>query len=385
MKYVVEVHAPVLETPQTLVRKLVEQFNVRKEVASELMQLIPGTVTKPLSEKEATTISTMLSGVGLNVSTRLVAATTAASTFSTVQTTPQVAAQIPTTSSQVKTASEAKGRSSIRSKFLASSILPALLTVAAALAAILLTVRPALRTQLLESARNPAIAFASVAERVIGANSITSAAALSELDAALEDSRANFQEQNISFVMITDASGNPLAGWYGNDSAMSSIPDTIRTAIQLQSQRAAARAYASSNNISMGDYNPPSRAIEADGMRLEVAAEAIETSSQPVGAVVVGVNNQSVAAKIRSVLTSTFLAGALPVILAILLGILLTRAITRNILYLINASDNISRGDFSQSVVAKSNDELGDLSRAVERMRISLQESLERLQRRQKG
>jgi HAMP domain-containing protein len=381
MKYVVEVHAPVLEAPQTLVRKLVEQFNVRKEVASELMQLIPGTVTKPLSEKEATTISTMLTGVGLNVSTRLVAATTAASSFNQIATA-QPAAPAQVTTPQVTAVNETRNRSSIRSKFLASTILPALLTVAAALAAILLTVRPALRTQLLESARNPAIAFASVAERVIGANSISSAAALAELDAALEDSRANFQQQNISFIMITDASGNPLAGWYGNDSAMSTVPDTIRTAIQLQSQRAAARAYASSNSILLGDYNPPSRAIEADGVRLEVAAEAIETGGQPVGAVVVGVNNQSVASKIRSVLTSTFLAGALPVIVAIVLGVLLTRAITKNILYLINASDNISRGDFSQSVVAKSNDELGDLSRAIERMRISLQESLERLQRR---
>jgi hypothetical protein len=38
MKYIVEVHAPVLENPQTLARKLVEQFNVRLEVASDLME-----------------------------------------------------------------------------------------------------------------------------------------------------------------------------------------------------------------------------------------------------------------------------------------------------------------------------------------------------------
>jgi HAMP domain-containing protein len=366
MRYVVEVHAPVLESPQTLVRKLVEGFNVRSEVANELMNLIPGTVTKPVSQQEATTISTMLSGIGLQVSTRQLEADV----------------QNPAMTMSETTLSEPRGRSSIRSKFLASSILPALLTVAAALGAILFTVRPALRTQLLESARNPAIAFASVTERVIGSNSINSSAAIGELDAALEDTRASFQEQNISFVMITDASGNPLAGWYGNDSNMTTIPDTIRTAIQLQSRRATARAYAAANDIQMGSYNPPSRAIEADGQRLEVAGEAIETNGQPVGAVIVGVNNQSVASKIRGVLTSTFLAGALPVLLAILLGVLLTRAITRNILYLIGASDNISRGDFSQGVQVKSNDELGDLSRAIERMRISLQESLERLQRR---
>jgi hypothetical protein len=212
MRYVVEVHAPVLESPQTLVRKLVEGFNVRSEVANELMNLIPGTVTKPVSQQEATTISTMLSGIGLQVSTRQLEADV----------------QNPAMTMSETTLSEPRGRSSIRSKFLASSILPALLTVAAALGAILFTVRPALRTQLLESARNPAIAFASVTERVIGSNSINSSAAIGELDAALEDTRASFQEQNISFVMITDASGNPLAGWYGNDSHRDSTSESPR-------------------------------------------------------------------------------------------------------------------------------------------------------------
>ncbi len=276
----------------------------------------------------------------------------------------------------------ASGRSRIRSKFLASSILPALLTVVAALSAILFTVQPALRTQLLQSARNPAIAFASVAERVIGSDSLDTPAVLSELSAALTDTQGSFQAQDISFVMVTDASGDPLAGWYGDAPDLQSVPDTLRTAIQLQSRRATAQAYAAANDIQMGNYNPPSRAVEADGQRLEVAGEAIEAGGVPVGAVIVGVNNQSVVNKIRTVLTNTFLAAALPVLLAVLLGVLLTRAITRNILYLIGASDTISRGDFSQSVQVRSNDELGDLSRAIERMRVSLQESLERLQRR---
>lgn len=279
-------------------------------------------------------------------------------------------------------AREARGRSRIRSKFLVSSILPTLLTVVAALGAILFTVQPALRTQLLQSARNPAIAFASVAERVIGSDSLDTPAVISELSAALTDTQQSFQEQDINFVMVTDASGDPLAGWYGDASDLTAVPDTLRTAIQLQSRRATAQAYAAANDIQMGSYNPPSRAAEADGQRLEVAGEAIEAGGVPVGAVIVGVNNQSVVNKIRGVLTSTFLAAALPVLLAVLLGVLLTRAITRNILYLISASDTISRGDFSQSVQVRSNDELGDLSRAIERMRVSLQESLERLQRR---
>lgn len=313
-------------------------------------------MTKPVAEKEANTISTLFSGTAQQAGVRPAADETIAD--------------------------ELKGRTRIRSKFLVSSILPALLTVAAALGAILLTVQPVLRTQLLQSARNPAIAFASVAERVIGSEAITTPTVIGELDTALKNTKTSFQAQDINFVMITDATGSPLAGWYGDAADLSTVPETIRTAVQLQSRRATAQAYAAANDIKMGSYNPPSRAAEADGQRLEVAGEAIEAGGQPVGAVIVGINNQSVAGKIRSVLTNTFLAAALPVLLAVLLGVLLTRAITRNILYLIDASDTISRGDFSQSVQVRSNDELGDLSRAIERMRVSLQESLERLQRR---
>jgi hypothetical protein len=189
-------------------------------------------------------------------------------------------------------------------------------------------VQPALKTQLLESAHNPAIVFASVAERVIGSNSISSAAAINELDAALEDARSTFQAQNISFFMLTDASGNQLAGWYGDDSSMTTVPDTVRTAIQLQSRRATARAYATANDIQMGSYDPPRLATEAEGQHIEVAAEAIEINGQPVGAVIVGINSQSSVSEIRSVLTSTLLAGALPVLLALLLGVLLTRTLT---------------------------------------------------------
>lgn len=185
------------------------------------------------------------------------------------------------TSPIAETTDDPGRRSHIRSKFLASSILPALLTVAAALAAILLTVQPALRTQVLQSARNPAIAFASVAERVIGSESITTPAVIGELGAALKDTQKSFQAQDINFVMITDANGNPLAGWYGDSANLEAVPDTLRTAIQLQSRRATAQAYAAANNIQMGSYNPPSRAVEADGQKLEVAGEAVEAGGNP--------------------------------------------------------------------------------------------------------
>lgn len=316
MKYVVEVHAPVLETPHTLVRKLVEQFNVRSEVAKELLRLVPGTVTKPVSEKEATTISSMLSGVGLNVSTHLVPATTPG--FAN----PPLAGNSGTATDVARTPTRRRNPSSIRGRFLASSLLPIILTVATALAVVLLTVRPALQTQLLETARTPAIAFASVAERVIGANDISSWAAMAELDAAMEDARSNLQQQNISFLILTDKSGQPLAGWYGNDSEMNSIPKPISTAVQLQSQRVTRR----DDGPPTGNTGPT---IEAAGIQLGVVAEVLEINSERVGAVVVGVTTQDMASTMRLVFNRTLFSGALPVVLALLLSVLLTRNVTR--------------------------------------------------------
>ena len=51
------------------------------------------------------------------------------------------------------------------------------------------------------------------------------------------------------------------------------------------------------------------------------------------------------------------------------------------ILYLLRATDRISHGDFEREVELKRDDELGQIARAVERMRVSLREAMERLRR----
>jgi hypothetical protein len=324
MKYIVEVHAPVLENPQTLARKLVEQFNVRLEVASDLMKLIPGTVTKPVSAKEASTISTMLSGIGLRVSTR------------------QAHAE-PAPASLTKGVADTASR---YGTFLAVSLLPALLALAATLGIILLKVQPTLTRQLLEGARNPAIAFASVSERVIGSNSITSWAALNELDAALEDGRKSFQEQHIAFLMITDARGSQLAGWYGDDLSLTTVPDSLRAMIEVESQRVTGQLASlitpqtsrsdkiKANKVEpsflqMGGSPQKEQIIESNAQRFAVIAEAIEVNGKPIGAVVVGVNTQFAENSFRSVFINSLAVGAGAVLLASLLSAILFRTLSR--------------------------------------------------------
>ena len=79
---------------------------------------------------------------------------------------------------------------------------------------------------------------------------------------------------------------------------------------------------------------------------------------------------------------ATVLVGLVPVLVAILVAMGLTRGLRGTIQYLLEAADRISRGDLEQPVELDSQDELGQLARAIERMRVGLQEGLERVRRR---
>lgn len=64
-------------------------------------------------------------------------------------------------------------------------------------------------------------------------------------------------------------------------------------------------------------------------------------------------------------------------IVGIVLSVLSERRITRPILHLTEVADAISKGDISQSVERESNDEIGELAEAFERMRVSLKVMME--------
>jgi HAMP domain-containing protein len=275
------------------------------------------------------------------------------------------------------------GRVSLRRKFLIAAILPTLLTVASAVAAILLTVPGALRGLLLESARNPAIALADGVGSLIPGDALEGES-IKQIQASLNLSRATFFNQNVQFVMVTDAVGNPLAGWYGQEPSLAAVPAQVRTHVQTQARRATARAYMEQNGIPLGRFNPPSRLVDAAGTPLEVAAHPVIKGGNTIGNAVVGMSGQVVAGRVTNTLVTTLLASTLPVILAIMIALWLARTITTNVLRLVKAADRISLGELNEPVGLKTNDELNELGEALERMRVSLQESLERLRRRRR-
>ena len=279
--------------------------------------------------------------------------------------------------------SSTPARLSLRTKFLLASILPTVLAVAFALGAILLTVPGALRASLLESARNPAVALAGGIEGLVPTG-LMDTTKLAGVQKSLSASRATFRAQNIEFVIVTDANGNPLAGWYGNDATLTGMPDETRSYVQTQAGRARARAYMETHQIPLGDYNPPSRLVSNSGAPIEIAGAAISHDGETIGATVVGISSENVSRRVQGTVLTTLAASTLPVILAIALAGLLASSITRNILSLVHSADRISLGDLEAPVVLKTNDELSDLGQALERMRVSLQESLERLRRRRR-
>lgn len=399
-RYVVEITAVGDASQAELAARVAQTFGVSADKAARLLRRIPGVVTKPVAETEARTVAEMFNRAGLTAELRPVAPEPAFKPFPAAQAarapeavapppavdTPSPAVDVPQAAvaapPQAASVVRPRRRRSIRTKFLLVGVLPALLTVSAAVAAIVLTLPGVLRTQLLEGARNPAIALAGSIEGLwTGA---FDEAGLSSLQAMLERSRAAFEAQNVSFVLVTDIDGHPRAGWVSGAGSIAALPDEVYTGVRQRAAGAMARAFAERHNIAMGPVDPPSRLIDLAGTRIEVASQAIQGGAEAIGAVVIGIADEVVAERVNALLLNTVTFSALPVLLALVIAIALARSQTRQVLSLTQAADQMSRGDLTTSVLIDSNDELGDLSQALERMRISLQESLERLRRRRR-
>ena len=100
-----------------------------------------------------------------------------------------------------------------------------------------------------------------------------------------------------------------------------------------------------------------------------------------VGSVSVAIWADSVEDEVRGAVLP--LAGLMAAALAagLIFSLMVTRGITRRVLGLKEIADRVSLGDLETPVAMESNDELGDLARALERMRASLRAAMVRLGR----
>jgi methyl-accepting chemotaxis protein len=379
--YVVEVKAYPADQRDTITTALAEQFHISAEQASQLLARFPGVATKPMSQEHAKLASKRFREAGLGAIVR-VSVPDVADGKST-----QEASAKQTAKSDSKDTSRGRRRVSLRTKFLLSVLFPVLLTLLGALAVISFNVAPALREQLLATARAPALSTVERIESLLPSTELANerldtAESLPVLQETTEGLRRAFRDQSITFIAVTDDSGRYQAGWFNRNErdALSNIRSELNQAIAEQGRQAVVLGNQFSDDVPASE-NPSGILIAPNIGQLEIISQPIRRSGQTLGAVVVGVNTSLVVARVRGILRNTILVTLLPIVLAILIALLIGRRLTHNVIALTEAADRLSRGDLDTTVDVRSNDELGDLSDSFERLRVSLRLAMNRLRR----
>jgi HAMP domain-containing protein len=403
-RYVVEIRSRPHDEEEAA-RKLAAAFKVDAGKVQGLLRRLPDVVTKAVSQAEAEAVARRFREAGLEAVVR--PADTPAPPAPTPpadavemsaaelqrelatrqrarvpESAPLVTGSSPSAEAEVREAvaePRRRRRGSLRRKLLAVAIIPTLLTVAGALLVTWLTARPALYDQLLDTARNPAIATAASLSSALEGEIEAGTIDYLQLQETIQLTRQAFQRQNISFIVATDTAGNPLSGWFVGAESLTADVVALQNAIRDQ----AVSAVALGTTAQTGQSSvPTAQLVGTGGTRIEIVAQPLLSQDQPFGAVVVGVTDQEVVRQVQQILLNILLFSLIPVALAILIAVGRARGLSRNVLYLTEKADQISRGDLDASVELRSNDELDDLSEALERMRISMKEALDRLRRR---
>lgn len=270
-------------------------------------------------------------------------------------------------------------RGSLRSKLLSTAIIPVLLTIVGALAATWFTARPALYDQLLESARNPAIATAATLSSTLEGTAGEGIDHLQLLETILITRQA-FARQNLSFILATDLDGNPYSGSFLGGTSFPEESLALQNAVRERAIHAVEQG--TSGRTGWAEEGATSNVEASGGQRIEIVAQPLMSGNQAIGAVVVGVTDQAVTQQVNRIVINVLLFSLIPLLLAIFIAATRARRLTNNVLTLTQKADEISRGDLDEPVSLRSNDELDDLSAALERMRVSMSGALERLRRR---
>ena len=261
----------------------------------------------------------------------------------------------------------------LRFKLMLAALVPALLTAAFALAAVALTVRPTLRFQQIDGASSAAIAFASgLSTRLVDA-AFDSPAAAAELQRAALEARSALLADGIDFLLVIDPQGAPLAGW----SAISSDPQVVALAVAPVAASALETMFGAPVTVRGIPSDAPSSVTPG-----QVAAAPLLVQGSAIGAVLVGSDLGGVDRRSLTVLLIALVAVLIPLLIAFVVSSALSGSLLHNLHYLTRSADRISRGKLARSVELDTGDELGELAKAIERMRISLQEGMERLRKR---
>lgn len=276
-------------------------------------------------------------------------------------------------------------RSGLRRRIASAVTLPALLTLVVTLLAVVLAVLPVLRQEEQRRVSSVVDAVAATVEGLSGGLPLSAPILRLELDAV--QARGAAGGWGVDHLLLVDADQSPLVAWYRGRAGLEAFPEDVRDAALARAR--AALAGPVEEPAAAGDWLGGLRVTAGELLALvglgtvdpTVAGAQIHRLGAVGGAVVAGAA-PSAARRVGAGLLTALLVGLVPVLFGLLATLSLTRGLRESIGYLLVATDRISHGDLDAPVELARDDELGQIAGAVERMRISLRESMERLRQR---
>lgn len=274
-------------------------------------------------------------------------------------------------------------RGGLRRRVATAATLPAVVTLLVALLALAVTMLPAMRAEQQRRAGDVAAAMSTTIEGLAGGLPLSAPLVRAELARVGDRSRAELAASGVAFLAVVDADGSTLMSWVTGGAVGDPLPEDAMALARAQAGSGQAEQPRPTWSEQLGESWRSVLAML--GMAREpttVAAAAVERLGSPVGAVVVGIAADGARSGAVQVFRTVLLVGLVPVLFAVLAALSLTRGLSDAIGYLLVATDRISHGDFERPVELRRDDELGQIAKAVERMRVSLREGMERLRRR---
>ena len=277
-------------------------------------------------------------------------------------------------------------RNGLRRRIGTAATLPAVLTLLVVLLALAATLLPVLRGQQARRAADTAVAVAATIEGLSGGLPLSAPLIRAELRQVEQRTRSQLAPRGVEFMSVVGGDDDFLLQWNTTAAGPGSLSDAQSSvALGLAASGEAASGLGVEESLGESLAASYRTLLAMVGLAEEesvMAASKVMRGGVPVGTVVVGLNPSGLRSSLGQVLLTTLLVGLIPVLFAVLAALSLTRGIRDAIRYLLIATDRISHGDFEQPVELQRDDELGQIAAAVERMRVSLRESMERLRRR---
>jgi hypothetical protein len=202
-------------------------------------------------------------------------------------------------------------------QFLLASLLPGFLAVAGIGAMLYFLGLPFLRNQQSIAIQNAASTLASSISGWIGNTPFNDPALQQQFQTTIARTQPTLRQNNIDFVLLSDAQGKQIAGWY-QDLPTPGVPENFINAVLPEITRTLTEA--TSPNLATQQQ------LIIDGNLTNVSSQAVRQQDTPVGVITVGMQEKTLLEKIRQPSMITLVSGLIPLILSsLLLSLILGR------------------------------------------------------------